>query len=66
MRLERTLAAAIAAVLLAPLTALACACCSNTGHYYSGSVDLDDHPLSELKRLRFARTAFLFATEAGN
>ena len=65
MRLKRSLAAEIAALLLSPLTALACACCSNTGHYFSGTVDLDDHPLSELKRIRFARTAFLFATEAG-
>ena len=67
MPLRRTslLLAAIAGLLLSPLTALACACCSNTGHYHSGVVDLDDHPLSELKRLRFARTAFLFATEAG-
>jgi hypothetical protein len=59
------LVAAIAGLLLSPLTALACACCSNPGHYHSGIVDLDDHPLSELQRLRFARTAFLFATEAG-
>ena len=67
MRLKQILflLAAIAALLLSPLTALACACCSNTGHYYSGTVDLDEHPLSELKRLRFARTAFLFETEAG-
>jgi hypothetical protein len=65
MRLKRSLAAALAALLLSPLTAFACACCSNTGHYFSGTVDLDEHPLSELKRIRFARTAFLFATEAG-
>jgi hypothetical protein len=65
MRLKRSLAAAMAALLLSLLTALACACCSNTGHYFSGAVDLDEHPLSELKRIRFARTAFLFATEAG-
>jgi hypothetical protein len=65
MRLKRSLAAAIAALLLSPLTALACACCSNTGHYFSGIVDLDEHPRSELQRIRFARTAFLYATEAG-
>ena len=67
MRLKRTLilVAALAGLLLSPIAALACACCSNSGHYHSGSVDLDEHPLSELKRLRFARTAFLFATEAG-
>ena len=67
MHLKRTLIlpAAIAALLLSPIAALACACCSNPGDYHSGLVDLNDHPLSELKRLRFARTAFLFATEAG-
>ena len=67
MRLQKLplLLAAIAALLLSPVAALACACCSNPGHYYSGQVDLDEHPLSELKRMRFARTAFLYETEAG-
>jgi hypothetical protein len=67
MRLKRTtiIVAAIAGLLLSPIAALACACCSNPGDYFSGSVDLDEHPLSELKRLRFARTALLFLTEAG-
>lgn len=67
MRLKRTpiLVAAIAGLLLSPSAAFACACCSNPGHYFSGAVDLDEHPLSELKRLRFARTALLYATEAG-
>jgi hypothetical protein len=67
MRLKTTsiFVAAIAALLLSPIAALACACCSNPGPYHSGAVDLDDYPLSELKRLRFARTAVLFATEAG-
>lgn len=67
MRLHKTpfLLAAIAALLLSPISALACACCSNPGHYFSGQVDLDEHPLSELKLMRFARTATLFSTEAG-
>lgn len=67
MPLQRTpfLLAALAAILLSPISALACACCANPGHYFSGTVDLNDHPLSELKRMRFARTATLFATEAG-
>lgn len=67
MRLQRTslLLAIIAALLLSPIAALACACCANPGHYHSGVVDLNDHPLSELKRIKFARTATLFATEAG-
>ena len=67
MRLQKTslLLAAVAALLLSPISALACACCSNTGHYFSGTVDLDEHPLSELKLVRFARTAYLVSTEAG-
>ena len=67
MRLQKTsfLLAAVAALLLSPISTLACACCSNTGHYFSGTVDLDEHPLSELKLVRFARTAYLVSTEAG-
>lgn len=67
MRLPKTslLLAAIAVLLLSPIAALACACCSNTGSYHSGSVDLADYSLSQLKRMRFARTASLFMTEAG-
>ncbi len=56
---------AFIALLLWPAVALACACCSEPGHYYSGLADLDDHPLSELKRLRAARTASLYETAAG-
>ena len=56
---------AVVALLLSPTAALACACCSEPGHYYSGLVDLDEHPLSELKRLRAARTASLYETAAG-
>lgn len=51
--------------LLLPANALACACCSNPGHYFSGMQDLDEYPLSQMKRMRFGRTASLFATEAG-
>lgn len=67
MRLQKTplLLAAIVAVLLSPINALACACCSNPGHYFSGEVDLDEHPRSELQRIRVARTAYLYETEAG-
>lgn len=67
MRLQRTslLAAAIAGLLLSPITTLACACCSNNGDYFSGAVDLEDYRLSELKRMRFARTASLIVSEAG-
>ena len=52
-------------LLVTPLSALACACCAETGHYASGQTDLDEYPLSQLKRMRFARTAFLYLTEAG-
>ncbi|HVF22240.1 MAG TPA: hypothetical protein VM941_04160 [Pyrinomonadaceae bacterium] len=56
---------AFIALLLWPVAAFACACCSEPGHYHSGVVDLDDHPRSELKRLRAARTASLYETAAG-
>ena len=56
---------AIIALLLSPAAALACACCSTPGHYHSGATDLDEYPLTELKRMRFARTASLVLTEAG-
>ncbi|HEX5888793.1 MAG TPA: hypothetical protein VFY61_08820 [Pyrinomonadaceae bacterium] len=67
MRRPKTtlLLAAIVAVLLSPINALACACCSNPGHYFSGEVYLDEHPRSELQRIRVARTAYLYSTEAG-
>jgi hypothetical protein len=52
-------------LLLSPVSALACACCAETAHYFSGSIDLDEYPLSQLKRMRFARNASLYLTEAG-
>jgi len=56
----------IAALLfLSPVSALACACCAEPAHYFSGSTDLDEYPLSQLKRMRFARNASLYLTEAG-
>ena len=65
MRTNLLLAATMIGVLFWPTAALACACCSEPGHYFSGLVDLDEHPLSELKRLRVARTASLYETAAG-
>lgn len=56
---------AFIALLLWPAVVLACACCSTPGHYHSGSTDLDEYPLSQLKRMRFARMAALVLTEAG-
>ena len=55
----------VALLFLSPVNAFACACCAESGHYFSGSTDLDDHPLSELKRMRFGRTASLYLTPAG-
>ena len=57
--------AIIALLFLSPVSTFACACCAETGHYYSGLGELDDYPLSQLKRMRVMKTAFLFLTEAG-
>lgn len=54
----------VAVMLILPVHVWACACCANTGHYHSGTADLDAYPLSELKRMRLARTASLYLTEA--
>lgn len=55
----------VTVMLAAPANVWACACCSNTGHYHSGSIEVSDHITSEMERLRFGRTASLFLTEAG-
>ena len=57
--------AIIGSLLVSPVSALACACCAETGDYFSGQTDLDEYPLSQLKRMRFARTASLYLTPAG-
>lgn len=57
--------AIVGLLLLSPITALACACCSEPGDYFSGPTDLDEHPLNQLKRMRFGRTASLYMTAAG-
>ena len=51
-------------LFLSPVTARACACCAEPGHYFSGSTNLDDDSLSQLKRMRFAGNAFLYLTAA--
>ena len=51
-------------LLLSPVTALACACCAEPAHYFSGTTELDEYPLSQLKRMRFARNASLYLTAA--
>src|SRR5919106_660550 len=67
MRLQKssTLVIAIVALLLSPISALACACCANPGDYHSGPIDLEDLQRSQLNRMRFARPASLYMTEAG-
>lgn len=66
MKLRAGISVVIVAVMLAlPANVWACACCSNPGHYHSGTVDLDEYPLSQLKLMRFGRTASLYLTEAG-
>ncbi len=55
----------VAFLFLSPVNALACACCAEPGHYFSDSTNLDDDRLSQLKRIRFGRTASLYLTAAG-
>lgn len=53
-----------ACALLAPSSALACACCSNAGDY---RIDFDrpsDYELSIMRQVRFGGTAQLYLTEA--
>ena len=52
-------------LLVLPVSALTCACCAEPGHYFSGPTDLNEETLSQLKRMRFARTASLYETAAG-
>lgn len=57
-------AAVLAAVLLLPVSALACACCSNTGDYYIGFARPSDYERSIMGQVRFGATAHLYLTEA--
>lgn len=59
------LLAVLAALLLMPGRAWACACCSNTGDYRIGFGKPGEYELGLLKRVRFGGTAYLFLTEAG-
>lgn len=54
-----------AALLLTPVSALACACCASPGSYFSGPRNLDEYQFGEFQRMRFAKTASLYLTEAG-
>lgn len=55
----------VALLFLSPVNALACACCAEEGHYFSGSTKLQDDSLDQLKRLRFGKTASLYLSAAG-
>ena len=54
-----------AVLLLTPVSALACACCSETGFYFSGPVNFGEHYRGEFERIRFGKTASLYLSEAG-
>jgi hypothetical protein len=53
-----------ACVLLPPARALACACCSNAGAYYTGFAKPSAYEMSLMERVRFGGTARLYLTEA--
>jgi len=55
----------VALLLSTPINALACACCSEPGFYFSGPTDFSEHEFGEFERMRFSRTASLFLTPAG-
>ena len=51
-------------LLLLPVRAWACACCSNAGDYYVGSGRPTAYELSLMGQVRFGGTAHLYLTEA--
>lgn len=53
-----------AVLLLLPVRAWACACCSNEGAYYVSSGRPSEYELSIVRQVRFGRTAHLYTTEA--
>lgn len=67
MRIRRRavfLSAALACVLLLPVGAWACACCSNEGDYYIGFSKPSEHERGILGQVRFGGKAQLYLTEA--
>src|ERR1044072_6185462 len=56
--------AVLAGLLLAPVRAWACACCSHEGSYYVSSGRPSEYERSILQQVRFGRTANLYLTEA--
>ena len=64
MRGRRLSLFALAAALLLPGSAWACACCSNEGDYYVSSGRPSEYELSIVRQIRFGQTARLYLTEA--
>lgn len=56
--------AMLAVLLLLPVGAWACACCSNEGDYYVNSGRPSEHEQGIVRQLRFGPTAKLYATAA--
>ena len=65
MKTKLFLLTIVALLFLSPVNALACACCAEKAHYFSGSTKLDDDSLNQLKRMRFGKTAALYLSAAG-
>lgn len=63
-RLSLFALAALAALLLLPGRAWACACCSNDGDYHVGTGRPSEYELSIMQQIRFGPTANLYLTEA--
>ena len=63
-RLLLILWAAAACLLLPPVRALACACCSNEGDYYISFGKPSEYELGLFGEMRFGGTANLYLTEA--
>ena len=57
--------AMLAVLLLLPVRAWACACCSNEGDYYVSSGRPSEYERSIVQQIRFGQTAQLYSTEAG-
>jgi len=57
--------AVVSLLVLTPVSTLACACCADRGYYFSGPRDFEEYSFGEFQRMRFAKTASLYLTEAG-
>jgi len=61
----RVLIAAVAAFLLVPAAAIACACCADAGYWSSATNRLRTYELGQLDRIRFSPSANTFVGTAG-